>query len=68
MEDLLRKSGFWPIFPIKFDKYSKYSPINEKIYAISDTSHEIETFGVIKSQSATQKSLRFVNTGKRVPS
>jgi hypothetical protein len=26
MEDLLRKSGFWPIFPIKFVKYSKYSP------------------------------------------
>ena len=24
--NLLRKSGFWPIFPIKFVKYSKYSP------------------------------------------
>ena len=23
---LLRKSGFWPIIPIKFVKYSKYSP------------------------------------------
>ena len=26
IESLLRKSGFWPIFPIKFVKYSKYSP------------------------------------------
>ena len=25
LEILLRKSGFWPIFPIKFVKYSKYS-------------------------------------------
>ncbi len=24
--NLLRKSGFWPIVPIKFVKYSKYSP------------------------------------------
>jgi hypothetical protein len=23
---LLRKSGFWPIFPIKFVKYNQYSP------------------------------------------
>ncbi len=25
IESLLRKSGFWPIFPIKFVQYSKYS-------------------------------------------
>ena len=24
--NLLRKSGFWPIFPIKFVQYNKYSP------------------------------------------
>ncbi len=24
IESLLRKSGFWPIFPIKFVQYSKY--------------------------------------------
>jgi hypothetical protein len=24
--NLLRKSGFWPIFPIEFVKYNKYSP------------------------------------------
>jgi hypothetical protein len=26
IENLLRNSGFWPIFPIKFVKYNKYSP------------------------------------------
>ncbi len=26
IESLLRKNGFWPIFPIRFVKYSKYSP------------------------------------------
>jgi hypothetical protein len=26
IESLLRKSGFWPLFPIKFVKYNKYSP------------------------------------------
>ncbi len=26
IETLLRESGFWPIFPIKLVKYSKYSP------------------------------------------
>ena len=26
IESLLRKSGFWPIFPMKLMKYSKYSP------------------------------------------
>ena len=26
IESLLRKSGFWPIFPIKFVKYNKNSP------------------------------------------
>jgi hypothetical protein len=26
IESLLRKSGFWPIFLIKFVKYNKYSP------------------------------------------
>ncbi len=26
IESLLRKSGFWPIFPIKLIQYSKYSP------------------------------------------
>ncbi len=26
IENLLRKNGFWSIFPIKLVKYSKYSP------------------------------------------
>ncbi len=34
IESLLRKSGFWPIFPIKFVKYSKYSPhLIEKMHS-----------------------------------
>jgi len=27
MESLLRKSGFWTIFPIKIVKYTQYSPL-----------------------------------------
>ncbi len=60
MEGLLRKSGSWPIFPIKFVKYSKYSPhlierMDSKPLSLATASILGQPLSRASGESATQR-------------